>query len=67
VPKVTVRLSDESWEGYQFIERQGVTLTGFLEAIGCNLKEGVHSGDLADVLERARQIDLERRTRRPDV
>jgi hypothetical protein len=67
VPKVTVRLSDEARSGWERVcEHEGVSLTALMEAIGCVFHEtGVTQLPAAGmVLERARRIDAERRTRR---
>jgi hypothetical protein len=67
VPKVTVRLSGEARDGWERVcEAEGVSLTALMEAIGCVFWEtGVTQLPASRmVLERARHIDMERRTRR---
>jgi hypothetical protein len=66
VPKVTLRLSDEARAG---LERgcvsYGVTITALVEAIGrMMLTDTARLGERgADIIELARQIDAERRSR----
>lgn len=63
---MNLRLSFEARRGWdRFCREQGVTLTAFVEAIGLELDErGMVEGRGPQVVERARQIDTERRNRR---
>jgi len=63
---MNLRLTPEARRGWEKACRDhGVTLTAFVEAIGLALDEhGVVPGSALEVIERARQIDSERRTRR---
>ena len=57
-----VRLTDEARTGLdRFTTRRGVTITGYLEALGL-LGDGDPTAD--EVFARARQIDRQRRSRR---
>lgn len=65
--KVTIRLSPEARLGYERAELSGgVSLTALFEATGLELFDNAPriTEGLLIVLERARAIDLERRTRR---
>lgn len=65
--KVTLRLTPEARMGYERVcEAEGVTLAALVEAIGLTFYEsGVTKLPAAQmVLDRARGIDLERRSRR---
>lgn len=65
---VTVRMSRDCRRGWdKACQRYGVTLTALVEAIGCDLLDhgGTTSKDRGPALiERAREIDRERRSRR---
>jgi hypothetical protein len=66
---VTMRLTPGARAGYEKVcLAQGVTLTALMEAIGCVfLESGVRELPAAQmVLDRARMIDAERRSRRGD-
>lgn len=59
-----VRLTDTSAAGWdRLCTRRGVTLTALLEAVGQMLDEGA-DWPIDEAIDRARQIDRERRSRR---
>lgn len=64
--KVTLRVTDDAHRGWERTTlHYGVTLTALYEAVGLELLEhGVTTPVGMSVVERARQIDLERRSRR---
>jgi hypothetical protein len=64
--QVTTRISLDARRGWdRGCLAGGVTMTALMEAIGLELLEhGVRSDVGHEVVERARQIDLERRSRR---
>lgn len=64
--QVTTRISPDSRRGWdRACLAAGVTMTALMEAIGLDLLEhGIRSDAGREMVERARQIDLERRSRR---
>lgn len=61
-----VRLSEEARAGWErACLRYGITLSAYIESIGIELaRNDVRTDQGMDVIERARQIDLDRRSRR---
>jgi hypothetical protein len=60
---IYARLTDEAWRGWDRVAtRRNITLTAVLEAMGEALDTGYQLPD--SVIERARDIDRERRSRR---
>lgn len=62
--RVSIRLSDEAHQGWdREATRNGVTLTALIEALGQALCDGKRPIP-ATILDAARAIDFERRSRR---
>jgi hypothetical protein len=60
---ITIRLTHDARAGWERVTlAHGVTLAGLLEAFGLEFQ--AHAGDVrAEVIEHARRIDFERRSR----
>lgn len=66
MPKITLRLTEDAAAGWNRVtESNGITMTAYAEAIGLSMYEhGIHTEAGRLIIERARQIDAERRSRR---
>lgn len=63
---VRARVSDEAYTGFdRMCDEQGVTLAGYLQALGEWLAESSEFTEAGQgVIRRAREVDRERRSRR---